>query len=109
MFSLTDEERKAILFLISIALLGLAVNFATKVNSRVKSVVANEINLAKIDINKVALEDLLYSKCISEKLAKIIIEYRDTKGFFKNLEELKEIKGIGDYRYEKLKELFFVE
>jgi hypothetical protein len=35
--------------------------------------------------------------------------FLETIPLVKYREELKDIKGIGDYRYEKLKDLFFIE
>ncbi len=109
MLSLTPEERRVILFLISVALLGLGINFASKVNSRITKIVWVDSHITKININRANLEDLLSTSGISPKLAKDILAYRNTKGAFRDIEELKEIRGIGDYRYEKLKDLFFVE
>ena len=109
MLSFTPDERKVILFLITVALIGLGINFTIKINSPIKKFVTVEANIAKFNINQASLEDLLQSQCVSAQIAKKIIEYRDSHGRFSDLEELKEVKGIGDYRYEKLKELFFVE
>ncbi len=109
MLNLTLQERKVILFLISMALLGLAVNFTAKVNPRMKKFIQVDNHISKININKANLEDMLSTPGITLKLANSIVAYRNTKGEFRDIEELKEIKGIGDYRYEKLKELFFVE
>jgi competence ComEA-like helix-hairpin-helix protein len=109
MFSLTPDERKVVLFLITVALIGLGIKFTIKINSGLKKFITVEANIAKLNINQVSLEDLLQSQCVSAQIAKRIIQYRNTQGSFQNLEELKEIKGIGDYRYEKLKELFFIE
>ncbi len=109
MLNLTPQERRVILFLISVALLGLGINFALKVNSRITKLIRVDNHITKININKANLEDLLSTSGISPKLAKSIVAYRNTKGPFRDIEELKEIKGIGDYRYEKLKDLFFVE
>lgn len=109
MLSLTPDERKVILFLTTVALIGLGINFTIKINSPIKKFITVEANIAKLNINQVNLEDLLQSQCVTTKLAKKIIEYRDAHSQFRDLEELKKIKGIGDYRYEKLKELFFVE
>jgi competence ComEA-like helix-hairpin-helix protein len=109
MFNLTFEERKVILFLVSVAFLGLGVSFAVKVNSRVKKFIHAEAGISRIDINKADLRELLATRAIPLKLAKNIIAYRDEKGAFRDIRELKEIKGIGDYRYGKLKELFFIE
>jgi len=109
MLNLTREECRVILFLMSMALVGLGVNFALKVNSRIERVVKVDTNIAKIDLNQAKTEDLLSLRGISPKLAEKIIAYRNQNGPFRNLEELKEIKGIGDYRYEKLRDLFFVD
>jgi len=109
MFNLTPEERRVILFLMSVALLGLGINFTSKVNSRIKKFVRVDNYITKININQASLQDLLGTQAISPKLAKNILAYRNRKGAFRDIEELKEIKGIGDYRYEKLKDLFVVE
>ncbi len=109
MFNLTPEEKKVVLFLIGIALLGVGINFCLKINSPIKKFILADVNIAKINLNKACLEDLLESRALSKRLAEKIIEYRGSRGGFSDLEELKEIKGIGEYRYEKLKELFFLE
>lgn len=57
----------------------------------------------KININKASLEELMNLDGIGEAKAKSIIEYRNTKGLFKSLEELKNISGISDKIYEKIK------
>ncbi len=109
MFGLTLEERKVVLFLISMALIGLGISFCVKINSRVEEFVKAGEGLAKMDINKVTLEDLSATKGVGKKLAKTIIEYRNANGPFREIEELKKVKGIGDYRLEKLRDYFFVE
>ena len=109
MFDLTREERRVILFLVAVALAGMGINFAITVNSKAKRVLTVDVNIAKININKAGFQDLLQTNRVSEKLAARIIEYRNAHGLFRNLEEIKEIKGIRNYRYEKLKEVFFVE
>lgn len=109
MFNLTRQERQASLFLISVILLGLGIDFAVKANARVGSIIKTDAHTAKLDINKVSLDELVDSQYLAPKLAKSIIEYRNNYGPFRDLRDLKEIKGIGDYRYEKLKDLFFLE
>lgn len=109
MFDLTRQEKQIILFLISISLLGLGIRFAVKINSRIENIIKTDVNIAKMDINKVSLDELLHSQYITPKLARKIIEYRDTHGRFGDIKDLKEIKGIGDYRYERLKDLFSLE
>lgn len=107
MFDLTLQERKVILFLIASALAGIGINFALKINSRAEKLVVLDRSEIKMDINRAALEDLLRTKALPEKLAKELIEYRDEHGAFSVLEEVKNIKGIGESRYKKLEEYFF--
>ena len=57
----------------------------------------------KININKASLEELMSLDGIGEAKAKSIIEYRNTNGLFKSLEELKNISGISEKIYEKIK------
>jgi len=109
MFALTKEERQAILFLLAVAFIGLSINLTVKLNSHLEKIVKVDVNIAKIDINTANLDELLRSKSITKKLAQDIIQYRYLHGAFRDLEELKEIKGIGEKRYEKLKEILFVK
>lgn len=57
-----------------------------------------------ISINTGTKSDLMTLKGIGEAKAKLIIEYRENNGGFKSIEEIKNIKGIGDSIYSKIKE-----
>lgn len=109
MFNFTPEERKVALFLLGLAFCGLILNNLVKVNCRIEGVVYPSIQLARLNLNKVSLAELAATKCVSMELARRILEYRNLYKEFSSLEELKEVKGIGNQRYEKLKELFFIE
>lgn len=109
MFNLTRQERFTILFLLTIALIGLGINFCLKSNSKAKRIFVIDINLSKIDLNQVRLQDLLGTRYISKTLAERIIEYRNTGGRIEDIEELKQIKGINSKRFEKLRDLFFIK
>lgn len=109
MFNLTPEERKVTLFLLVLAFCGLILNNLIKVNCQVERIINPPVGLAKINLNKVNLQDLVKLKCIPVKLSQRILEYRTQRQEFSSLDELKEVKGIGEKRYEKLKEIFFVE
>jgi competence protein ComEA len=109
MLNFTSEEKKVVLFLLGLAFCGLALNCLIKVNAGVKSIVYPQVQLAKINLNKISLDELSKIKGISKKLAAKIIEYRNLHGEFSNLEELNEVKGIGKQRYEKVKEIFFLK
>ena len=58
----------------------------------------------KININTASLSELMSLSGIGERKAQSIITYRNTNGFFKNIEELKNVDGIGDALFESIKE-----
>ncbi len=109
MLILTRQEKQVILFLGAVALAGMIISFLIKINSRVENYVRIDDELIKIDLNKAGMEEFIGTRAVSEKLAQKIIQYRMEHGNFDELQKLKEVKGIGENRYEKLKELFFVE
>lgn len=57
-----------------------------------------------ISINSATIEQLCTLPGIGEATALKIIDYRNTYGCFNDLQELKNVKGIGDKKYEKLKD-----
>ncbi|MBU0925178.1 helix-hairpin-helix domain-containing protein [bacterium] len=57
----------------------------------------------RVDINRIDKDNLRKIKGIGKKLAKIISEHRDANGYFKNLDELKDIEGIGKNKFAQLK------
>ncbi|SDJ27774.1 competence protein ComEA [Lachnospiraceae bacterium G41] len=56
-----------------------------------------------IDINKADIKELCSIPGIGEARATAIIEYRDSNGGFKEIEELKNISGIKDATFNKIK------
>ena len=58
----------------------------------------------RININTADEKALDSLPGIGPAMAKRIIEYRNTEGMFQSPEDLKKIKGIGDAKYEKLKD-----
>lgn len=49
-----------------------------------------------LDINTASAEEFIKVKGIGEKKAERIISYRNEHGDFKNIDELKNVKGIGE-------------
>ena len=68
--------------------------------------IINERNEAeKISINFATLEQLTTLPNIGEKTAKNIIEYRNENGLFQRIEDIKNVKGIADKKFEAIKDL----
>ncbi len=61
------------------------------------------IALATVNLNTASKDELVALPGIGPAKAQAIIDYRKTHGAFKSVEELKDVKGIGAKRYEKLK------
>lgn len=55
-----------------------------------------------ISLNAATKEDLMRLPRIGAKMAERIIEYRESQGGFRSLEELKNVEGIGDKTYERI-------
>ena len=56
-----------------------------------------------VNINTANSAELQTLKGIGPKMADRIIEYRQTKGAFKSIEEIQNVRGIGEKTFEKLK------
>ena len=64
-----------------------------------KSTTINE----KVNINTATQEELDTLPGIGPSIASKIIDYREQNGKFNSIEEIKEVSGIGDAKYEKIK------
>lgn len=58
----------------------------------------------KISINTASLEELMTLNGIGESKAKAIIKYREEMNGFKDIEEIKNVSGIGEAAYSKIKD-----
>ena len=57
-----------------------------------------------ISINTASKEELMSISGLGESKAEAIIKYREENGEFKTIEDIKNVSGIGDSLYEKIKE-----
>ena len=58
---------------------------------------------AALDLNTATKEQLVALSGIGPAKAQAILDYRTQHGGFKSVDELKDVKGIGAKRFEKLK------
>ena len=63
--------------------------------------IENETKL--VSINTATKDELMTLNSIGEAKANAIIEYRNINGNFKSIEEIKNVSGIGDSLFEKIK------
>ena len=61
----------------------------------------------KVDINTADVSELSQLPGIGEKTAEKILQYRETNGSFKTKEDIMKVSGIGESKYEKIKDLIF--
>lgn len=69
---------------------------------------SNNNKKLKININTATKTDLETLPGIGESTALKIIEYRNKKGKFKLIEDIKQVNGIGENKFNKIKELITV-
>lgn len=70
---------------------------------------STESNPQKININTATAKELESLPGIGPVLAQRIVDYRAQKGGFKSIEEIKEVSGIGDKKFEAIKDLITVK
>jgi competence protein ComEA len=61
-----------------------------------------------LDLNRVSVEDLCLIPGIGESLAREIVAYRGRRKGFRTVEELKDVKGIGEKKWRVFKTFFWV-
>lgn len=64
---------------------------------------------SKININTADLKQLDDIPGVGEATANKILSYRDENGEFKSIEEIKNVNGIGDKKFENMKDLICVK
>jgi len=62
-----------------------------------------------VNLNKSGVEELTKIPGIGKIIAKNIIELRNQRGKFLTLEELLDVKRIGDKKFNKIKRYFYIE
>jgi len=109
MLNLTRDERKVFVFLSAIFLLGVGVNFIVKSLTPGKSPAYFSDKIGRINLNTADRDLLMEIPGIGEKLSQRILESRKARGNFSNIDELKEIKGISEAKFMKIRDYLILE
>ncbi len=90
-------------FGLPILLLAIVLNYQTRF-----CISAGEIE-GKLNINTATEAQIALLPGIGPKLAAEVVSHRASNGGFKSIEEIKTINGIGDKKFEKIKDFITVE
>lgn len=63
----------------------------------------------KIDINQAGIADLIKLPGIGGVLAKKILEFRQNIGYFRSIQDLLKVKGIGNSKFDKIKDYIYIK
>ena len=81
--------------------------YITKSSDEIISEQSSKEAESKVNINKATQTELETLPGIGPSTALKIIEYRENEGKFKKIEDIKEVSGIGEVKFEKIKD--FIE
>jgi len=122
MLDLTRQEKTILLFLALAFVSGLGLNSYQNAQQRLElEVTPYKIKAAReqadsfieqqrfVNINSFNIDELTRLPGVGEKLAQRIVEYRKLNGPFRRKEQLKQVKGIGEKKFEKFKGLITLE
>jgi competence protein ComEA len=84
---------------------------AQEIKIKLGRMAANKLLVFSIplDLNRVSFEDLCLIPGIGESLAQEMITYRERRRGFRSVGELKNVKGIGEKKYQNLKGFFITK
>ena len=112
MFSLTRQEKSVLLFIASVTLAGITINYLQKIprfKNSLEFITTQTNTFPKINLNKATVSELVDLPGIGQGLARRIIDYRTSAGGFKTLDEFKKVKGIGHNKFQALKDRISVD
>jgi len=93
------KSAKAKIVCVLVVCLGLALSSVSVLAQKAGPVAAEKVNL-----NSATAEQLESLPGIGPAMAKLIIEHRTKSGKFTRIEEIMNIKGIGEKKFQKIKD-----
>lgn len=84
-------------------------NYVTTGSSGVSSNSSNATQTLKININTASVDDFSKIPGIGSSIASRIVEYRKENGKFSTVEDIKNVSGIGDAKFNNIKNYIYVK
>ena len=84
-------------------------NYVTTGSSGVSSNSSNATQTLKININTASVDDFSKIPGIGSSIASRIVEYRKENGKFSTIEDIKNVSGIGDAKFNNIKNYIYVK
>ena len=110
MLNLTRQEKIVLLIFFSVLLVGVSIVYLSKKIPAIKYLDNLKIDsLRQVNINKVTKESLEKLPGVGLNLAQRIVDFRDSIGGFKNIDQLKLIKGIKEKKFQRIKKYFVID
>jgi competence ComEA-like helix-hairpin-helix protein len=101
----TDSEKRVIIFIIVVLLLGSIIRYLYPEDIRTEE----PISPFPININTANKDELILLPGIGEVYAERIISFREEFGKFKKKEDLMKVKGIGVIKFKNIEDKIIIE
>ena len=84
-------------------------NFAFVINNAGNNIVSGDAGKVKVNINVASQQELESINGVGASTAKKIIDYREKNGYFKSVDDLTNVSGIGKSKVESIREFVVVK
>ncbi|MFC1709114.1 ComEA family DNA-binding protein [Candidatus Omnitrophota bacterium] len=112
MLHLTSHEKKTVVFILTLLVLGLGLDFYKKKTNRADLINFPELEgrlFEKVDINKATALEFATIPGVGSKLAYTIVSERKLNGKFEDVQDLKRVRGIKDKKLKQMKKYITLE
>lgn len=111
MLPLTKQERLVIALISLVLLAGMSLRFFCSrfafLSNFVNQVAEGDL-YPRVDVNHAGREELVNLPYVGEKAAVAIIDHRSKNGLFKSVEEVREVEGLRNDTFQKIKKYLIV-
>ncbi len=83
--------------------------FAGEEGDEISPSISSNTSSGKVNINKADVTELSTLNGIGPALSQRIIDHRNSNGAFKDIEEIKNVSGIGDKKFEAIKDYITIK